>query len=141
MRRGHTLIELALVLVLMGLLVHLVALRMAALADAGAVRDESMRLVAALDAARGAAQRLGTVAHLTLADTAYLVTATVDTERVIAWRATGPVVRGIVLGGAGAALDFGPAGIAQGVSNRTLVVTKGHASRRVVISRLGRITW
>ena len=73
MRSGLVLIELLFVVVLLGLLALFAVPRLSDVADAAAVRDEAMRVVAALDAARGAAIRLGTVATLTLSDTSYRV--------------------------------------------------------------------
>jgi hypothetical protein len=45
----------------------------------------------------------------------------------------------VVLLGGGAPIGFGSAGIAVGVANRTLVLTRGAARATVVLSRLGRI--
>jgi Tfp pilus assembly protein FimT len=139
--RGLTLAELLLVCVLLGLLSGIAAPRVVAILDAGAVRAESAAIVSALDAARGAAARLGTVARLTLADTGYRVDASVGSEQVTAWRGSGAAQRGVHISGAGQPILFAPSGIAMGASNRTLVVSKGAVSRRVVISRLGRLTW
>lgn len=141
MRRGVTLTELLIGLVLIGLLALLAVPRLAALHDSVQVRAETVRLIAALDRARGAAVRLGSNTRLTLSDTGYLLTAApIDTLTEL-WRAPGPAASAIQLSGAGAPLLFGPAGIAVGASNRTLILTKGSVSRRIILSRLGRITW
>jgi Tfp pilus assembly protein FimT len=140
MRAGLVLIELLFVVALTGLLALIAVPRLFGVADAMVVRDEAMHVVAALDAARGAATRLGTVATLTFSDTSYRVTAVVGKDTLTAWRQPGPGRSGVVLGG-GQPVVFGPAGLALGVSNRTIVVTKGQAVRQVVVSRLGRITY
>ena len=98
-------------------------------------------MVAALDAARGASVRLGVVATLTLSDTTYSVTAIVAGDTVTAWRQRGPWRSGVALSGTGQPVVFDPAGLAMGVSNRTITVTKGRAVRTVVVSRLGRISY
>ncbi|MGH7592674.1 MAG: GspH/FimT family pseudopilin [Gemmatimonadales bacterium] len=141
MRSGLVLIELMLVVVVAGLLALFAAPRLLAVVDAVAVRNETFRVVAALDAARGASIRLGAVATLTLSDTSYQVIAVTGTDTSMAWRRPGPRRSGVVLGGAGQAVSFGPAGLAMGVSNRTITLTKGSAARKVVVSRLGRITY
>jgi Tfp pilus assembly protein FimT len=141
MRAGLVLIELLFVVVLLGLLALFAVPRLAGVADAAAVRDEAMRVVGALDAARGASIRLGTVATLTFSDTSYRVTAIVGQDTLTPWRQPGPGPAGVVLSGAGQAVRFGPAGLAVGVSNRTITLTKGRATRNIVVSRLGRITY
>lgn len=139
--RGFTLVELLLVIVLLGIFSSIATSRVLGILDLGAVRAETATVVSALDAARGAALRLGTVARLTLADSGYQVDADVASEHVTAWRAGGPSRRGVHLSGAGRPILFAPSGIAMGASNRTLLLSKGAVTRRVVVSRLGRLTW
>jgi Tfp pilus assembly protein FimT len=139
--RGLTLAELLLVCVLLALLSGIATPRLLAVINGAALHAESATLVTALDAARGAAVRLGTVTRLTLADSAYRVDATVAGEPVVAWRGSGAAQRGLHLTGAGQPILFAPSGIAMGAANRTLVISRGAASRRVIISRLGRLTW
>jgi prepilin-type N-terminal cleavage/methylation domain-containing protein len=140
-RRGLALIELLLVLVLLAIIASFAAPRLAGIVDGAAVRGETGRLVGALDAARGAAMRLGVVATLTLSDTTYTVTAIVSGDTITAWQQPGPWLRGVGITGAGQSILFGPAGLAMGVSNRTLVLSRGNNVRRVVVSRLGRLTY
>ncbi|MGH7524834.1 MAG: GspH/FimT family pseudopilin [Gemmatimonadales bacterium] len=141
MRSGLVLLELLVVMVLIGLLAAVALPDLASAMDRAAVREETLRVVAALDAARGAAVRLGGEVALTLADSAYQVTAVSGSDTTVPWRRPGPLTRGTTLGGGGAPLHFGPAGLAMGASNRTIVVARGSAVRRIVISRLGRITY
>lgn len=141
MRSGLILVELLVVLVLIGLLALIAAPRLFTLADAAAVRDEAWRVVTALDAARGTAIRMGVVATLTLSDTSYQVTAAAGGDTVTAWRRPGPRQNGVALNGTGQPLLFGPAGLAMGASNRTITVSRGSAERKVVVSRLGRVTY
>jgi prepilin-type N-terminal cleavage/methylation domain-containing protein len=140
MRRGFTVFELLAVVTITGLMALIALPRLVRLGDGAAVRQETRRLVLALDAARGTATRLATPVRLVLTDTSYVVESTIDSETVVEWRAGGPAAAGVGLSGAGAPITFGPAGIAMGVANRTLILTRGAANHRVVISRLGRIT-
>lgn len=139
--RGVTLVELLLVLVLLAILTAIAAPRVLGVLDLSSVRAETASVVSALDAARGAALRLGTATRLTLTDSGYQVDANVAGEDVLAWRATGPWQRGVRLTGVGQPILFAPSGIAMGAANRTLLLSKGAVSRRVVVSRLGRLTW
>lgn len=141
MRNGLVLIELMLVLVVTGILVTFAAPRLSYAIDDAAVRDETMRVVAAIDAARGAAMRLGAVAQLTLADSAYRITAVVNGDTVLAWRQHGSLQSGVRIAGAAQPMAFGPSGLASGVSNRTLTLTRQRAARKIVMSRLGRLTY
>jgi Tfp pilus assembly protein FimT len=141
MRSGLVLFELLLGVVLTAIIASIAVPRLCSLADAAAVRDEALRVVASLDAARGASVRLGVVAALTLTDTNYRVTAVVGTDTVTAWQRPGPWNRGVALGGGGQTIAFGPDGLAMGVANRTITVAKGNAVRRVVMSKYGRVTY
>ena len=139
--RGVTLVELLLVVVLLAILAGIAAPRVLGVLDRSSVQAETASVVSALDAARGAALRLGAVSRVTLTDSGYRVDTRVAGEDVLAWRAIGPRQRGVRLTGVGQPILFAPSGIAMGASNRTLLLSKGAVSRRVVVSRLGRLTW
>lgn len=141
MLRGFTLIEMIVVLVIVAIVATITAPRIAAIADAAAVRDESIRLIAAVDATRGAAVRLDDVASLTITATSYRATVVDGTDTITAWMQTGPATTGVSISGTGTALVFGPAGLAMGVSNRTMTLSRGSAQRKVVLSKLGRLTY
>ncbi len=141
-RTGTTLLELALVIVILGILAAIAVPRITLVADEAAVRHQVHRLIGALDAARGAGIRLGTPAGLTVGIARLTVAASVGGVPTTVWDVPGPADEGVsVSGAAGAPIMFGPAGLAIGASNRTIVLSRGAASRRVVISRLGRITY
>jgi len=141
MRAGLALLELLLAMVLAAIIASIATPRLVDLADAAAVRDEALRVVTAFDAARGAAVRLDVVTVLALTDTSYRVTAIVGTDTVTPWQQSGASYRGVVLGGSGQSIAFGPDGLAMGVANRTITVAKGTALRRVVMSKYGRLTY
>lgn len=136
MTRGTTLLELLLVLCLLALLATLAVARVATAADRAAV--EAARVRGALEAARGAGLRLGTVAALQFGAGAWEVRAVVQGVETTAWRAAGTSA-GITLEGGGDPIRFGPSGLAVGVSNRTLRIRRGEVTRDVVVSRLGRV--
>lgn len=115
--------------------------RLAAVTDAATTNEAVQRIVAALDAARGAAVRLDGVAIIELSDSAYTVRVVQGADTVAAWKAPGSQRDGVTLRGVGAPMRFGPSGIAVGAANRTLVVEKGSAQRRIVLSRLGRVEY
>lgn len=138
MTRGTTLLELLLALVVLALLTALAVPRVIGLADRAALSVEATRVRAALETARGAGMRLGTVAALQLGAGAWEVRAVFDGVETVAWRSPG-IAAGVTLEGAGEPLRFGPAGLAVGVSNRTLRLRRGSAVREIVVSRLGRV--
>ncbi len=141
MRTGYSLPELLVVVIIIGILTAFGVPALVGIADAAAVRAEAGRVVAALDAARGFAVRLDVVTSLSMSDSAYEVTAIVGADTVTPWRKRGPAARGVTLVVPGRSVLFGPSGVGMGVSNRTIVLSRGRASRQVVVSRLGRITW
>jgi Tfp pilus assembly protein FimT len=141
MRSGIILAELLLAVTIAGLLALFAMPRLVAVADQAAVRTEALRIVAALDAARGAGVRLDAVASLSLTAASYNVTAVVDGDTVMVWTQPGSQQSGVTLSGAGSPLLFGPAGLAMGVSNRTITLRRGDAIRRVIVSRYGRLTY
>lgn len=133
-------IDLLLAMVILGILLAIAVPPMAHIADDTAVRVEAARVIGALDAARGAAVRLDRNASLMLVPARWVVWVQRGSDSMVAWQSAGNASAGVTLTGAGAPIVFGRAGIAVGASNRTLVLSRGSASRRVVISRLGRIT-
>ncbi|MGH7581736.1 MAG: pilus assembly FimT family protein [Gemmatimonadales bacterium] len=135
------LVELVIAMAVVALLTLIAVQSLARVADAAAVREEVSRVVGAIDVARSAAVRLDATAALALLDTGYTVRARVGTDTVDTWHDAGPAMRGVRLAGAGAPIEFGPAGIAIGAANRTIVLTRGGARRAIVMSRLGRLTY
>ena len=55
------------------------------------------------------------------------------------WSENGPAQTGISLTGSGRAFMFSPEGFSLGLSNATLRVSRGKATRAVIVSRLGRV--
>jgi prepilin-type N-terminal cleavage/methylation domain-containing protein len=136
---GYTLVELALALVVAGILAALAAPRFAAMADALAV-DAAVRRVTALHQAA----RMQAVLH---SRTAVYSIAT-DTLRIALVRAgdttraataLGPAADGVTLAGPAHPIVWSPVGITTGLSNGTWRFVRGAVERDVIVSRLGRL--
>ncbi|HEY2905198.1 MAG TPA: hypothetical protein VGJ29_04805 [Vicinamibacterales bacterium] len=135
------LIELIFTLAVAAIVAAFGFVRLASITDAATTNEATQRVVTLLDAARGAAVRLDGVAIVALSDSVYAVRVVQGTDTIAAWNETGSHRDGITLSGVGAPIRFGPAGIAVGAANRTLVIGKGSAQRRIVLSRLGRLEY
>jgi prepilin-type N-terminal cleavage/methylation domain-containing protein len=137
-KRGITLIELLLALTIIGLLALVGYPRVAGYTETLALGQARAEVVAALDAARGTAIRLGATVAVE-EDGPTLVVRRLAPDTSVWWRGRHPMVHGVVLSGLDRRILFGAEGLAVGASNRTLQLRTARATRRVVISRLGRI--
>ena len=137
MRRGVTLLELALVLAIMGLLVGIAIPRFQGLADRLAVHHAALELVSAHRRARIRAILQNRMVELTIrADTlAIRIPGTAGDL----WHAPGPDADGVSLSGPTRPLVFSPVGLTVGVSNASFRLSRGAATRTVIVSRLGRL--
>jgi prepilin-type N-terminal cleavage/methylation domain-containing protein len=136
---GYTLVELALVLVVIGLMTALAAPHFTRLADGLAV-DAAVRRVTALhQAARIHAVLRGRPTVYTIAaDTLRIdVVGAGDTTRAAS--APGPAADGVTLFGPARPIVWSPLGLTTGVSNGTWRLVRGAVERDVIVSRLGRI--
>ncbi len=140
MRRGVTLIELACIIVILGILGAITVPMMARPLNTIAVESAAHQLVRAHMRARMAALRTNRVALLQLTADSLVVTVLDGQDTVPEWKRIGPAADGIELTGPTRLLRFTPTGISFGVSNGTWVVSKGGVTRRVVISRYGRVS-
>ena len=142
MRAGVTLPELLTVLVLIGVVAGFVIPGSAALADRLAVEQQAARLLTAYRSAWAAARLQQRIAILRIT-TDSLAIRTVhgahDPDTALAWVGPGPAIAGVSLTSPSHTSWFGPDGLGMGVSNVTHVLVRGKASRRVVVSRLGRV--
>jgi prepilin-type N-terminal cleavage/methylation domain-containing protein len=138
-RRGLTLLELLAAITLIGMLAAIAAPRLVAIVDMAALRTARLDLLAALDAARGTAHRLGDSVELRDDGVRRTVVPLAPPDTLPVWSGPVALARGVSQSGFGRAITFGPAGLATGASNRTITLTRGQATVRVVISRLGRV--
>ena len=137
MRRGVTLLELALVLAIMGLLVGIAIPRFQRVADSLAVHQATLQLVSAHRRARFSAILQNRMVELTIrADTLAI---RVPGTAADLWHAAGPDADGVSLTGPTRPLVFSPVGLTVGVSNASFRLSRGGATRTVVVSRLGRL--
>jgi prepilin-type N-terminal cleavage/methylation domain-containing protein len=137
MRRGVTLIELMLVLAILGLTTAIALPVFRRMGDDLAVQHAAMEIISAHRRARMSAILQNRPLELTVAaDTlAIRERGTVATL----WFARGPAADGVSLAGPPRSFTFSPVGLTDGLSNATLRLTRGTATRAVIVSRLGRL--
>lgn len=136
MRRGYTLIETLLSLVVLALLLGIMLPRFGAVRDQLAVNDEAGRIAAAHRRARTTAILMSRPVVLTISADSLAVN---EADSAPTWIQPGPAASGVSLAGGMRQLTFSPVGITTGLSNATFRLTRGDASRTVVVSRLGRL--
>jgi Tfp pilus assembly protein FimT len=137
MRRGTTLLELALAVVMIGLILTVSLPRLAAVVDGLAVQRAALDIVSAHRRARVAAILRSEVLELVVAADS-LVIRPRDGGDVL-WRAHGPAADGVALAGTARTLTFSPVGLTLGLSNASFLLSRGTATRTVIVSRLGRV--
>lgn len=136
--RGATLAELAVTLVIVGILAGLAGPRAVTLRDRVLVGVHVQRLADGWQHARLAALLGGGTAILHVGPEELKVWRRRGADSALAWRAEGPGVDGVALSGP-ARTVFAPGGVTMGVANGTYVLARGGISRSVVVSRLGRM--
>jgi prepilin-type N-terminal cleavage/methylation domain-containing protein len=139
MTRGMTLPEMVVTLAVVGLTLSIAAPQLAAPLDAVAVEQAAGEIAAAHARARITAVVESRVTQLRVnADSLTLEVLTPGgPER--RWARPGPGALLVAMAGDARTLTFAPTGISMGFSNASWTLTKGSASRRIVISRLGRV--
>ncbi len=140
MRRGTTLLELLLVIVLTAILALIALPALAALRDGLAVNEAAALVSGAHARARLLAVVEQRVTVLTLTPdslTVRVVESSGDTSA--RWRARGPAALRVTSAGLPREITFAPSGVAFGFANGTYEFTRGSAARRVIVSRYGRV--
>jgi len=134
-----TLPELVVTIAIVGLALSIMAPQLAAPLDAVAVEQAAGEIAAAHARARITAVVESRITELRVgADSLTLdVLTPAGPER--RWARRGPGGLLVIMTGAARTLTFSPVGISMGFSNASWTLTKGSATRRVVISRLGRV--
>ncbi len=134
-RQGHTLIELAIVLALLGILLGLALPRMSGALDGIHAGQAASRIALAHGRARAVALNEQRVARVVLT-TDSLVVLVGDSVR---WSAPGPAMDGAALMSEPSETSYAPNGLAMGAANARYVVTLGAARVEIFVSRLGRV--
>jgi prepilin-type N-terminal cleavage/methylation domain-containing protein len=137
MKSGFTLLEVALTLVIAGLLLGIALPRLTALKQEVVIEQAAQTLVAAHRRARTLAVASGQPAILSVADRSLRIT--LGGAAQPHWLGPGPADHGVSVTGTPRDLTFSPLGITTGLSNATFNLSLGSATRTVVISRLGRV--
>lgn len=139
MNRGVTLLELLVTLTLVSLVLGIVAPRMSEPLDALAVEHVAGEIAGAHARARVAAvvESRITLLHVGPDSLTMDIVGPDGPER--RWALPGPSRYDVAMAGSERVLTFSPTGITMGFSNASWTLTKGAATRRIVISRLGRV--
>ena len=137
MRRAHTLAELVVILVIVGIICAIAVPRILRDSDRARVRGAVREVVNALSAARSAAVARGRHVGVRFdpATSTVLVTAGGETILVRDLDA----VHGVTITSNRDSLAYAPTGLGYGAANQTVVLERGSAVDTVVISRLGRV--
>jgi prepilin-type N-terminal cleavage/methylation domain-containing protein len=137
MQRAFTLPELMLALALMGILVSIAVPRLSSAVDRIEVHTAANYLAAAHHRARMIATTQGQIVVLSVDQHRLVIRR--QGEVTALWSHPGPEANGVTLEGTGARFTFSPEGLTLGLSNATLRLSRGSATRTVIVSRLGRL--
>ena len=137
MRQAFTLPELLLVLALGSVLLGIAIPRFSAAMDRIEVSAAASHIAAAHRRARLIAVTRGIVAVLTVDP--FALTIRHRGVTVPLWSEAGPAANRVSLAGPVRQFTFSPEGFSLGLSNATIRLTRGSATRTVIISRLGRV--
>lgn len=140
MHKGHTLVELLLVVTLLGLMGLVTIPAAAGMRDRLLVDRSARRIVDAHLRAQLLATTEQRVMLLTLrSDSVILAARVTPADTASRWRQPGPAGDGVGSTGLPRQLTYLPSGIPAGVANNTYTLTRGTARRQVIVSRYGRI--
>ncbi|HEU4570714.1 MAG TPA: GspH/FimT family pseudopilin [Gemmatimonadales bacterium] len=135
--RGQTLLELAVVLALAALLAMAVFPPLTYALDRSAVESATRAIVLAHREARTEAATRNELLLLTIAPDTLILRPAGGGPPL--WARRGPARLGVTVTGPTKTLRFIPFGYTIGASNASWTLRRGHAERRVVVSRLGRV--
>jgi type IV fimbrial biogenesis protein FimT len=137
MRQGFSIVELMLVVAVAGLLLGIALPQLSGALDRIEVIAAANHLAAAHQRARMMAITRSQVLVLSV-DPARLAIYPRG-QSTLLWTEEGPAASSVVLAGPARQFTFSPEGLTLGLSNATLRLARGSASRTVVVSRLGRV--
>jgi prepilin-type N-terminal cleavage/methylation domain-containing protein len=139
MNRGATLLELLVTLSLVSLFLGIVAPRVSDPLDTLAVEHVAGEIAGAHARARAAAVVESRIALLHVGPDSLVLEVVGPAGPERRWMLPGPSRYDVMMSGGERTLTFSPTGITMGASNATWTLSKGAITRRVVISRLGRL--
>lgn len=139
MQRGATLLELLVAISIVALVLGIAAPRLSEPLDTLAVEHAAGEIAGAHARARVAAVVESRVTVLHIDADSLTMDALEPAGAARRWSMPGPGQFAVAMAGAGRTITFSPTGITMGLSNASWTLTKGSATRRVVISRLGRV--
>ena len=137
MRMGVTLPELVLVLAVAGIVLGIAVPPLSRALDRIEVAAAASHIAAAHSRARLLAVARNRVVVLTVDSLSLTIRDRGATAAL--WSRRGPALAGVVLSGAARTFTMSPQGYSLGLSNATLRVSRGKATRAVIVSRLGRV--
>jgi prepilin-type N-terminal cleavage/methylation domain-containing protein len=138
MKRGFTLIEMAIVLVVVGILIGLASPRIARYADSLAVRRARDETAAFFSRARITAVYRAVRLSVIFSDDSLLAIAEGAVDSVVS-RTPGPARYGVELTASRPEIRLYPNGLGLGAANTKLVFRRGESADSLTISRLGRL--
>lgn len=139
MPRGATLPELLVALSLVSLALGIAAPRMSGPLDTLTVEHAAGEIAGAHARARVAAVVESRLMRLLIGPDSLILEMDGPDGPERRWSTPGPASFGVAMAGAPRTLTFTPGGITMGLSNASWTLTRGAATRRIVISRLGRV--
>jgi prepilin-type N-terminal cleavage/methylation domain-containing protein len=137
MRQGFTLPELLLDLALGSILLGIAVPRLSAALDRIEVAAAASHLAAAHQRARLMAVTQSMITVLSVDSLTLTIRRRGQTTPI--WAEAGPVAQRVSLAGPRRQFTFSPEGFSMGLSNATIRLTRGNATRTVIVSRLGRV--
>lgn len=137
MRRAFSLPEVLLILALGSVLLGVAIPRFSAALDRIEVSAAASHVAAAHQRARLMAVTQGMVAVLSVDPVALTIRRRGVTAPL--WSEAGPAAQQVSMAGPARQFTFSPEGFSLGLSNATIRLARGSATRAVIISRLGRV--
>jgi prepilin-type N-terminal cleavage/methylation domain-containing protein len=139
MQRGYSLVELAIVLTVIGLVTALALPGWATLLDRIAVERAATEVTTALAVARNAAVLRATRTRLSVAADSLRIDEWGDRTWRPMWRWPGPAGNAVSLEVSNSTIIFGAIGIGAGPSNTTVLLRRGAQAAKITVSRVGRV--
>jgi prepilin-type N-terminal cleavage/methylation domain-containing protein len=137
MRQGFSLLETVLVLAVIGLLLGIALPQLSGTLDRIEVESAARQMAGAHQRARLLALARGTVVVLSVSTAELSIRLSGETAPV--WFESGPAASSVGMIEPERQFTFSPIGLTLGLSNATIHLTRGSATRSVIVSRLGRI--